>query len=227
MSVPDYYLTLEIDSGASDEEIKQAFRRLAKKFHPDKNPGREKTAEQKFRRVMAAYEVLINRQSRNMYDQVLEANRARKRNSQRDRPRKKARSGIAHLCQLILSELVDQNPRRALEMYESLLSESPHFSLELHMSDADVRDCEFLLAEAYHQRGKLSKAARLYEKVLEREREGAFPWFCSRDQTYVEGCISPENHPGQMFGRDTDESGESSGYGVPQARGGMGLQESC
>ena len=42
------------------------------------------------------------------------------------------------------------------------------------MSDGDIRDCEFLLAEAYHQRGKLAEAARLYEKILEKEKKRAY-----------------------------------------------------
>jgi tetratricopeptide (TPR) repeat protein len=59
-------------------------------------------------------------------------------------------------------------------MYEELISENPHFSFDPYMNDGDTRDCEFLLAEAYHQNGKLSEAARLYEKVLKREGEKAY-----------------------------------------------------
>ena len=174
MSVPDYYLTLEIENDASDEEIKQAFRRLAKKFHPDKNPGSEKAAEQRFKRIITAYEVLCDRKSRDMYDRMLRASRANMRDSRRDNLRRKAKSNTAYLCQLILFELLNQNAQSALEMYENLVLKRPYFTLDLYMSDADIRDCEFLLAEAYHQRGKLSEAARLYEKVLEREGKKAY-----------------------------------------------------
>ena len=175
MPIPDHYTILKIDSNASDEEIKQSFRRLAKKFHPDKNPGGEKAAEQKFKQVVAAYEVLCNRESRDVYDRMLKTNRANTQvTGRRGNPRKKARNDTAYLCQLILFDLLDQNAQTALEMYESLVSKKIHFSLDSYMDDADTRDCEFLLAEAYHRMGKFSEAARLYEKVLERERKKAY-----------------------------------------------------
>ena len=174
MSIPDHYLTLEIESNASDEEIKKAFRRLAKRFHPDKNPGSEKRAEQKFKRIMAAYEVLSNQRSRNIYDQMLKVSSANTRNSRRDNLRRKAKGDLRYLCKLILFELLNQNAEEALEMYESLISERPHSNLEQYLNDADIRDCEFLLGEAYHKRGRLSEAARLYERVLEREEKKAY-----------------------------------------------------
>jgi len=64
----DYYEVLGIDRGASDEEIKKAYRKLAKKYHPDVNPG-DKTAEAKFKEVNEAYEVLSDPQKRARYDQ--------------------------------------------------------------------------------------------------------------------------------------------------------------
>lgn len=174
MSVPDHYLTLEIECSASDADIKQAFRRLAKKFHPDKNPGSEESAERRFKQLTAAYEILSNRESRNTYDRVLEARRPHTQDSRRDNRRNKAKKDVAYLCQLMLFELLDQNAQSALEIYEGLMSRKPRFSLNPYMSDGDIRDCEFLLAEAYHQRGELAKAARLYEKILEQERKKAY-----------------------------------------------------
>jgi len=75
---------------------------------------------------------------------------------------------------LILFELLNKNAQSALEIYETLISRNPDFSLNRYMNDGDTRDCEFLLAEAYHQRGKLAEAARLYEKVLEQEKKKAY-----------------------------------------------------
>ncbi|NLN80950.1 MAG: molecular chaperone DnaJ [Clostridiales bacterium] len=64
----DYYEVLGLGKGASEDEIKKAYRRLAKKYHPDLNPG-DKQAEANFKEVNEAYEVLSDSQKRARYDQ--------------------------------------------------------------------------------------------------------------------------------------------------------------
>lgn len=68
MSKRDYYEVLGVGKTASDDEIKKAYRKLAIKYHPDKNPG-DKTAEEKFKEATEAYEVLSDKQKRSRYDQ--------------------------------------------------------------------------------------------------------------------------------------------------------------
>ena len=68
MSKRDYYEVLGVSKGASDDEIKKAFRKLAVKYHPDKNPG-DKEAEEKFKEANEAYSVLSDKTKRSRYDQ--------------------------------------------------------------------------------------------------------------------------------------------------------------
>ncbi|MHB8105394.1 MAG: DnaJ domain-containing protein, partial [Dehalococcoidales bacterium] len=67
MAVKNYYDILGVSKNATDKDIKQAYRRLARKFHPDVNPG-DKTAEAKFKEINAAYEVLSDKAKRQKYD---------------------------------------------------------------------------------------------------------------------------------------------------------------
>lgn len=69
MEYKDYYTILGVDKSASQADIKKAYRGLAKKYHPDKNKG-DKTAEDKFKDISEAYEVLGDEEKRKQYDQL-------------------------------------------------------------------------------------------------------------------------------------------------------------
>ncbi|HFC6393834.1 molecular chaperone DnaJ [Neisseria bacilliformis] len=69
MSNQDYYQTLGVSRSAGDDEIKKAYRKLAMKYHPDRNPG-DKAAEEKFKDVQKAYDTLSDKEKRAMYDQI-------------------------------------------------------------------------------------------------------------------------------------------------------------
>ncbi|HTU01405.1 MAG TPA: DnaJ domain-containing protein, partial [Candidatus Sulfotelmatobacter sp.] len=68
MAARDYYDILGLRRGASEQEIKRAYRKLARKHHPDVNPG-DKSAETKFKEITEAYEVLSDPQKRRRYEQ--------------------------------------------------------------------------------------------------------------------------------------------------------------
>lgn len=69
MEFKDYYSTLGLQKGATEKEIKQAFRKLARKYHPDVNPG-DKSAEAKFKEINEANEVLSDPEKRRKYDEL-------------------------------------------------------------------------------------------------------------------------------------------------------------
>ena len=64
---PDYYKTLGVDRKASPEEIKKAYRKLARKYHPDTNPD-DKRAEERFKEISQAHDVLGDPEKRKQYD---------------------------------------------------------------------------------------------------------------------------------------------------------------
>ena len=63
----DYYEVLGVEKGASDADIKKAFRRIAMKYHPDRNPD-SKDAEEKFKEAQEAYEILGDQEKKSAYD---------------------------------------------------------------------------------------------------------------------------------------------------------------
>src|SRR6516164_223026 len=68
MAKRDYYTTLGVNRDASEEDIKKAYRKLAMKHHPDRNPN-DKDSEERFKEAKEAYEVLTDAQKRAAYDQ--------------------------------------------------------------------------------------------------------------------------------------------------------------
>ena len=65
----DYYQVLGVPRGASEDEIKKAYRKLAMQFHPDRNPGKEDWANEKFKEINEAFGVIGNPEKRAQYDQ--------------------------------------------------------------------------------------------------------------------------------------------------------------
>jgi molecular chaperone DnaJ len=68
----DLYKVLGLEKGASGEQIKKSYRKLAKKYHPDSNPG-DKDSEERFKEISHAYDVLSDPEKKNQYDAMQDA----------------------------------------------------------------------------------------------------------------------------------------------------------
>ena len=94
MCEPNYYQTLRVDAAATQAEVKQAYRRLVKEFHPDRNPDVQ--AREEMVRINAAYEVLGDRKARQSYDRRQWGSGAGQAKTVRHRHTHSARTSSAH-----------------------------------------------------------------------------------------------------------------------------------
>jgi molecular chaperone DnaJ len=89
--IENYYKILEVSRDASEDEIKRSYRKLALKYHPDKNPSGDKFAESKFKEIVDAYHVLSDKNRRTIYDYDLSKGYRKPRHSSTSgRPAEKA-----------------------------------------------------------------------------------------------------------------------------------------
>ncbi len=160
----DHYAALGVSSCATAGELREAFRRLAKEHHPDKNPNADAATRDRFLQVVRAYEVLSDSARRSAYDKDAGIFRA-------DRPRPTTPDGMAYEAfDLLLAEHADE----ALDMFAAYLEKTgmtvADLDLPKHLDYNDARDCEFLLAEALERSGRWHAAITLYELTVTRER---------------------------------------------------------
>ncbi len=191
MQITNYYQILNIGRNASDSEIKQAFRKLAKKYHPDKvdinyNHEQIENATQMFREVCNAYHILHDVQRKAEYDRILQNI---ERNQQTKRTYYDRHDGISQnysTLEILFQALLHQNYEIGISMYEQLCTRCDKRGSKWCIDDffnyEDSRDCEFLIAEAYQNLGfsngnssvserhrKLELAMHIYESLLSAE----------------------------------------------------------
>ncbi len=176
MQIPDYYQILEIERSATAREIKRAFRKLAKRYHPDKNPEQVAFAAQMFRQVSSAYTILQDERQKRDYDKTLEALERKKKASGN------YQSYTYSKLESLFQALLHQNYETGISVYEQLLrhfKKNGSLCIDDVLSYEESRDCEFLVAEAYQKvalckRGTqasryLKQAMEIYESLLSAE----------------------------------------------------------
>ncbi len=197
MQIPNYYQILEIGRNASASEIKRAFRKLAKRYHPDKlhinfGPDEVAHAKHKFREVCNAYDVLQDEKRKSDYDRILQ-NIERQKKSYRSYLDRHSRldQDLAKL-ELLFQALLHQNYETGISIYEQLCrrceKKGTKWCIDDFFNYEDSRDCEFLIAEAYQNLGfsngngsiserhrKIELAMQIYESLL--SAEGKRPCF--------------------------------------------------
>lgn len=187
MRIPDYYQILEIGRDATAPEIKRAFRRLAKRYHPDKNPEQIAFAEQMFREVCRAYNTLCDKKQKSDYDRTLQTiERQRKAREAYLEKLSKLNQNYAKL-ELLLDALLHQKYETGISIYEQLChtdrEKGKVWRIDDFLNYEESRDCEFLIAEAYQILGfsngdqssaserhrKIKQAMLMYESLLSSE----------------------------------------------------------
>ena len=150
---------------ASQSDIKGAFRKLAKMYHPDTNPHNQHRAAKKLKEVIAAYRVLSNERERARYDTLMRTSPSFKRAAPAVRP-----ESVSEKAQAVLEDLLDGKGKRGLEAYDELGTQGD-FDLARHLDVRDYLDCIFLLAEQCEREGRYIEAAKLYEELYRREKD--------------------------------------------------------
>lgn len=174
----DYYEILGISQEATQGEIKSTFRKLAHKYHPDRNASRPKWAGRKLSLAVEAYRTLGDEKKRMIYDKrrklLTEAppgDPYRERlNNDKHQPEVRAK--------LILYDLMSGRADEAIKAFEDGILQNGGFNLAKFMPLKDWLDCTVLLAEEYERRNDFGWALQLYEEVHDCEeaknRYGSF-----------------------------------------------------
>jgi curved DNA-binding protein CbpA len=181
----DYYEVLGVGADASSQEIRTSFRKLVHRYHPDRNPKRQKWAAEKLRQAVAAYRVLADDGQRELYDmQRGDHGQATDNDAYRNRlleSKDLSRSRAA----LVLYDLLNGRPEEATSNFEEGVLQNKDFHLADFLPLRDWLDCTLLLAEEYERRHQYKWALNLYDEVYScreaQKRYGEF-YFEIRDR---------------------------------------------
>jgi tetratricopeptide (TPR) repeat protein len=169
------YKVLGLKEGATQKEVKAAFRRLAVRYHPDKNPDRRTWSEEKFRQIYAAYETLLAELER----KEREPDPVEKftfQGAKAEEPYFLKRNDPKSKSLTILHHLLNGQRADALNLYQEMLREHGIEFLSRYLARRDFLDCQFLVAEALEEKGNLHLAAALLGDIVRAESKRRFPW---------------------------------------------------
>ncbi len=173
----NYYDVLGIPVDASSKDVKSAFRKLAKKHHPDlsadpsgtKREG-SRAADAAMRLLLEAYRVLSDAERRRMYDRSLRKKAAEEGGFDYRRFLKSRQDDPESQAKLIVFDLLHGFEDEALEIYERARS-FEDFRLERYLDRSEAMDAEFCIAEEYEKRERWVKAYSLYRRLIVMEAE--------------------------------------------------------
>jgi len=182
--VENYYDVLGIGPEASTREVKSAFRRQAKKQHPDVSGSREgkgggrrepsRAADAAMRLLLEAYRVLSDPERRRLYDRTLRRSTSEEGGFDYRRFLKSRPDDPESQAKLVVFDLLHELEDEALSVYERAKSLGD-FRLERWLDRGEAMDTEFCIAEEYEKRERWLKAYSIYRRLIEMERER--PWF--------------------------------------------------
>ncbi|OQX28514.1 MAG: hypothetical protein B0D92_08475 [Spirochaeta sp. LUC14_002_19_P3] len=168
----DYYRILGIPPSSSETEIRRAYRRLAKDYHPDRGTEGNSAA---FLALSEAYEILISPEARASYDSTYRPREGRRSATEwnyRDFLMER-KNDPATLAKLICFDLLHEREDEAVLLYNQALS-GGFFSLRAHLDREDFMDYAFLLAEAYLERKAAVKAYRILRGIATLEEQDPY-----------------------------------------------------
>ncbi|MEK6764930.1 MAG: DnaJ domain-containing protein [Planctomycetota bacterium] len=165
----NYYQVLQVQEGSDRDEIKNSFRKLVKKYHPDKNKTNGISSEDKIKLLITAYKTLTDAEKRIHYDTQLQSNNIRNFYYKEKVERDSYKYDLKSQAKMVLNDLLNKNGHQAVINYERLKEENKEFDLLAFLNLKDYLDCKFLLAEEYEKQGNYELAFELYEYVYQEE----------------------------------------------------------
>ncbi|MBS1257812.1 MAG: Chaperone protein DnaJ [Candidatus Scalindua arabica] len=167
----NYYQVLQVQEGSDRAEIRNSFRKLAKKYHPDKTKANGISSEDKIKLLIKAYKTLSDTEKRIHYDTQLQNSTISIRDFYyKENPKRgNGKYDLRSQAKIVLNDLLNKNGPQAVRNYERLKEENKEFELLAFLNLKDYLDCKFLLAEEYEKQEQYELAFKMYEYVYQEE----------------------------------------------------------